>query len=304
MRIFEFIVDEADSNKRIDQYLARVLGGELSRTEIQRIIRTRGVFLNRRSIQKSNVCLKRGDELKIELDEGSKVLLEPESRLLDVIYEDEDLLIMNKEAGQVVHPGPGHRGGTVVNALVGSRRRLSNMGGQDRPGVVHRLDKDTSGLLMIAKSNRTHRRLSQMFRQRTIQKTYLALVQGRLSFEEDLIKMPIGRDPRHRTQMAALKTGKGKEAMTEYRVLERFKYATFLRLRVLTGRTHQVRVHLAYLGHPVLGDTVYGAPTKCPRLCLHAAELGFEHPSSGDFIHVEAPLPQDFERILEGERKR
>lgn len=305
MRIVELTVSQAQSEKRLDQYLAHALADQVSRTQVQKIIRTKGILLNGQYVKKSSVVLKCGDTLQVQMDDdSSSQILTGQKIPLDVIFEDTDILIVNKKAGQVVHPGPGHREGTLVHALLGAQRSLSDVGGSERPGIVHRLDKDTSGLLVIAKNNRIHCQLTRLFQSRSIRKTYYALVEGRVDYEEGCIDDPIGRHPSQRTKMAVRSVPQGKTATTEYRVLERFKYTTFLRLNLRTGRTHQIRVHLSHRGHPVLGDALYGKVMKESRIALHSGELEFKHPLTKKKVQYKARLPEDFMKMLEFERKR
>lgn len=304
MKTFEFTVGEEGAEKRVDQYLAKALAGEASRTEIQRVIKEHGVILNRKPLARSNAVLKKGDELVIRFDEPQRLAPRPADLPLDIVYEDDDLMVINKSTGVVVHPAPGHRQDTIVNALLASGRDLSDAGGADRPGVVHRLDKDTSGLLIIAKNNHAHRKLSRMFQERSIEKTYHAIVAGKVGFEQGLIEASIGRHPKERRKMAVSSASAAREAFTEYRVLKRFRYSSYLEVKLLTGRTHQIRVHFAHIGHPVLGDAMYGGPGKYPRMALHAFRLRFEHPDGRKQVACEAPLPEDFLAMLESEKQR
>ena len=298
-----FVVDDAHAGRRLDQFLAQALSEHVSRTGIQKVIREKGVQVNGHLLRRFNAHLKSGDKVAVDLEEASrKRPLKAEKLEIDVVYEDDDLLIVNKKAGMVVHPSPGHWSGTLVNALLGSGRKLSGLA-DDRPGIVHRLDKDTTGLLVVAKNTRAPRRLSRMWRARTVRKTYYAIVSGKVAFQRGIIETPIGRDPKQRTKMA-IKGNSPKEALTEYRVLERLKYSTYLEINIPTGRTHQIRVHLTHLGHPVLGDAVYGRAVAGLPLCLHAGVLEFAHPTSGEPLVFKAPLPEAFTRVLEEERKR
>ena len=232
--------------------------------------------------------------------------LQPEQIPVNVIYEDESLLVVDKPAGMVVHPGAGNKKGTLVHALLGRGTTLS-MGDtkvKDRPGIVHRLDKETSGLLIVAKNNEAHRKLQDQFESRTVTKIYTALVSGRVDFEEGHIEDPLSRHLKIRRKMAVSKSELAKEALTKYRVLERFGFSTLLKVRILTGRTHQIRVHLAHLGHPVLGDELYGKKESAPRLCLHASKIEFTHPKTGKMMFFESPLPPEFEAALKEEKSR
>lgn len=301
---YAFTIDQADAGRRLDQFLASRLSGESSRTGLQKMIKTRGVRLNGKAFSKANHVLKEGDRIEFALPERASKKLIGEAIPVDVIYEDEDLLALNKPTGMVVHPGAGNLSGTLVHALVGAGKALSDVGGDERPGIVHRLDKETSGLLLIAKNNQAHRCLASMLAARLIRKEYAAVVRGRVEYLEGRICEPIGRDPRHRMKMAVRHTEEAKDALTEYAVAERFLYSTLLRVHPITGRTHQIRVHLTHIGHPVLGDTTYGRKSECPRMALHAAKLEFDHPITKKRLRLEAPLPEDFKEILERERRR
>jgi len=297
-----FRVESEDQGKRLDRYLALRLGRERSRMELKRLIERRGVLLNGERVHRASKTLRKNDSLKIELEEDRSSPLVGEDLPFAVVFEDPDFLVVNKESGQVVHPGPGHGRGTLVHALVGKGHCLSSLGGSQRPGIVHRLDKETSGLLMIAKNNRAHRKLSSMLKARAIRKFYIALVTGRVRFDEGRIDEPVGRHPRHRLRMTV--RPEGRIALTEYRVLERFRQATLLEVRPITGRTHQIRTHCAHIGHPVIGDVLYGYRGRPARLALHAARLEFDHPVTGRPVRCEAPLPLDLAALVEEERRR
>jgi 23S rRNA pseudouridine1911/1915/1917 synthase len=252
----------------------------------------------------------------VEIEAGTRITVRaereerravPEDLPLAVVYEDADLLVVNKAAGMVVHLGAGVKSGTLVNALLHHIRALSSAGGELRPGIVHRLDKMTSGLVVVAKNDAAHRRLSDQFKSREVHKTYIALVHGRVAGDRGQITKPVGRDPRRRTRMKAGGIAP-REALTKYRVLRRFRPFTLVEAMPQTGRTHQIRVHLASLGHPVVGDTTYGAPAKLrlgesaeptlPRIFLHAAKLAFAHPLTGAPLCFEAPLPAELAAFL------
>ncbi len=231
--------------------------------------------------------------------------IEPENILLDIVYEDDSVIVVNKQAGMVVHPAAGNYSGTMVNALLYHCKNLSGIGGVERPGIVHRLDKDTSGLLMVAKDDLSHQGLSKQLKERTIVRRYTAIVRGILKREDGKIETDIGRHMVDRKRMSVT-TKKGRRAVTEFRVIEKFKDHTLLNLKLKTGRTHQIRVHLSHIGHPVLGDKVYGGNKKYGKLIipvnrqvLHAHLLGFVHPKTGIYMEFEAPLPADIESILE-----
>jgi 23S rRNA pseudouridine1911/1915/1917 synthase len=242
--------------------------------------------------------LRRGQHVEVAVPPPVPPGVHPEAIPLDIVLEDEDLLVVNKPAGLTVHPAPGHASGTLVNALLSAVSNLAGIGGELRPGIVHRLDKDTSGLLVVAKSDAAHRALAAQFKTHTAQRTYLAVVRGRVRRDEGTISAPLGRHPVRRTRIAVVE--RGRPAVTRYTVLERFREATLLACRLETGRTHQIRVHLAHAGHPLLGDPVYGrarAP-EIARQALHAARLEFTHPRTGRCVICTAPLPEDFARLL------
>jgi 23S rRNA pseudouridine1911/1915/1917 synthase len=225
---------------------------------------------------------------------------QPESIPLTIVFEDAHLIVVDKPAGMAVHPGPGHSGHTLVNALLAHCPDLPGIGGVQRPGIVHRLDKDTSGLIVAAKDEKAHAGLTRQLSERRMHKTYLALVEGRLEPPEALIDAPIGRDPNHRQRMAILPAGRGRDAQTRYKVLEYLDGYTYLEASPITGRTHQIRVHLASLGHPIVGDVVYGKPSPLVgRQFLHAWRLAFRHPVTGEEVSLEAPLAGDL-RVMAG----
>ncbi|OGW80933.1 MAG: hypothetical protein A3C47_05680 [Omnitrophica bacterium RIFCSPHIGHO2_02_FULL_51_18] len=297
MAKIHFDVEALWASERIDSYLAKLLKHEHSREEIKRSIKKGQITVNGKHVEPRHL-LKPGDRIETEISVSKTTRLAPEEMPLKVIYEDNELLIVDKPAGMVVHPGAGHPGGTLVNALLGRGSTLSSVGGQERPGIVHRLDKETSGLLVIAKTNRAHRLLQSQFADRSFSKTYLAVVRGRIEFEEGHVSEPIGRHPKIRQKMAVSRLESAKAAETRYRVLKRFKTATLLEIKLLTGRTHQIRVHMAHLGHPVVGDGLYGTKGDFKRHALHAARIQFIHPQSGKLMKFEAETPEDFKLIL------
>ncbi len=269
----------------------------LSRTHIQKLIRQGKVFVNSKGVNKPHYKLMIGDELQVLLPAKEKSQLLGEEIPLDIIYEDEHLLVLNKPAGLVVHPAPGNREHTLVNALLGHSIPLSDIN-PNRPGIVHRLDKETSGLLVIAKNNPSHLNLVKQFAQHSIHRKYIAIVSGKVEFDQDVIEAPIGRHPLKRKDMAVSFAPNTKYAKTSYKTLKRAEDFSLLELSPFTGRTHQLRVHLAYLGHPILGDTKYGKRNNFSRLALHAKELGFIHPASGKAIQFKSPLPVEFEEFI------
>ncbi len=301
----EFIVPPESAGDRLDLFLARQMP-DWSRSQIQRLIRDGLVTVGAAAAKKPGEEIAAGSRISVRAErEGLRAVAE--DLPLAVVYEDADLLVVNKPAGMVVHVGAGVKSGTLVNALLGRVKSLSGEGGELRPGIVHRLDKMTSGLVIVAKNDAAHHRLSEQFKSREVHKTYLALVHGRVAAERGEISKPVGRDPRRRTRM---KTGgiAAREAVTKYRVLRRAGPFTLVEAMPQTGRTHQIRVHLASLGHPVVGDTTYGAPTRLrfegreeptlARTFLHAAMLEFSHPVTGAPLGFEAPLPAELGAFL------
>ena len=269
----------------------------LSRTNIQKLIHEGKVFLNSKIINKPHHRLNPDDALQVFLPEKEVTEFLPEQISLDIVYEDKDVLVINKQVGLVVHPAPGNREHTLVNALLGRPTELSDIN-KNRPGIVHRLDKETSGLLVIAKNNASHIKLVKQFAQHSIQRKYIALVSGRVEFDEDVIEAPLGRHPLKRKNMAVSFTQNSKYAKTFYKTLKRSGDFSFLELKPFTGRTHQLRVHLAYLGHPILGDSKYGKVNSFSRLALHAKEIGFLHPTTGKLMHFTSKVPLEFQEFI------
>jgi 23S rRNA pseudouridine1911/1915/1917 synthase len=300
------------SGVRIDRWLAAYLP-TLSRTHIQRLIQ-QGLVTVQGRIVKANYPVHEGESIVVMLPEDvpTPSTVEGEDIPLDIRYEDAFLLVVNKPAGMVVHPAPGNLRGTLVHALLHHCQDLSGIGGVLRPGIVHRLDKDTSGLLVVAKDDFTHRQLMRQWKERTIKREYLALVSGRVKAEEGVIDRPIGRHPHERKKMSVISRS-GRSAITAYRVKERFTHFTLLQVRLHTGRTHQIRVHMASIHHPVVGDPVYGGKgvlkgirgevkavlAQFHRQALHAWLLGFSHPHTGKYQEFTIPLPADMARLLE-----
>lgn len=303
MEEFVFNVQGEVAGERIDKFLAGQLQ-EVSRSRIQTLIDEEKVLVNRRKV-KANYKLREGDLIKVSLPEPEKLEVKAEPIALDILYEDEDLIVINKPQGMVVHPAAGNYEGTLVNALLHHCKDLSGINGLLRPGIVHRIDKDTSGVLVVAKNDFAHRHLAKQIKDHSVKRIYYALVHGVLQEPAGIIEAPIGRDQKDRKKMAVVLTGK--EAITQYWTLETFKDYSFVKLQLKTGRTHQIRVHMAYLGHPVVGDPKYG-PSK-PHFdlqgqALHAAVLGFEHPRTGKYMEFSAPLPETMERVLDLLRRR
>ncbi|SRR5579875_184776 len=304
-----FYVGENELGQRLDRYLVGVLDN-ISRSGVQQLIEENQVLVNGRA-SKPGYMLRNGDKIQVLQVSRSPVgNLQPQPLPLDIVYEDADLLVLNKPAGMVVHPAPGHSNDTLVNALLARYPELAGRGGiaeEDglRPGIVHRLDKDTSGLLIVAKNARTQSTLARQMKEHKVTKRYLALVEGVVALDQGSIDAPIGRDPRNRQQMAVTTVG-SRQARTRFRVLQRFKRHTLLLLQLETGRTHQIRVHLKAIGHPVVGDQTYGSAHAHPplnRQFLHAYQLIFTHPTSGETLELEAPLPPDLQNVLNESEK-
>src|SRR5438034_1797270 len=278
---------------RIDRHLVTALP-EFSRSRIQQLIRSGFVRLNG-TTTRPHQLVRTGDQIELTEPPPEKIETKPEPISLEILYEDDDLIVINKPAGMTVHPGAGHREHTLVNALLHHCPTLSGIGGKERPGIVHRLDKETSGCLVAAKNDMAHRDLSKQFATRTVDKIYLALVSGKLQKQTGVIEEKIGRHPVHRQRMS-VSSPRGRAARTEYRVLRSNEQASLVECTLHSGRTHQIRVHLHHLGNPVLGDKIY-APKLAkdfPRQMLHAWKLGFRHPSTEEWKSFEAPLPDDF----------
>jgi 23S rRNA pseudouridine1911/1915/1917 synthase len=288
----------ADSGKRLDQFLRERLP-EYSRSRLQHWIDKGRVQVNG-TAEKRSYMLKGTERIHVEPAELPPLRAVPEDLPLEILYEDDDVIAINKAAGMIVHSGAGRHSGTLVNALLHRFGTLSGVGDPLRPGIVHRLDRLTSGVLLIARNDAAHRDLARQFSSREVEKVYLALVHGRLKADQGRIATPITRDPLRRLRMTA-KLARGRSAITEYRVQKRFEKFTFLEVKIATGRTHQIRVHMASLGHPVAGDKLYGAPpSTLGRYFLHAHRISFTGPTSGERISVTAPLPAELQDYLEG----
>ncbi|MEI6631826.1 MAG: RluA family pseudouridine synthase [bacterium] len=300
MKEYVLKIPVQDAGLRLDLCLLglshkKVLG--FSRTSIQKLVFGGHVTVNGVVFFKPNYKVKANDELRIKLDEKKKDLLEAEDIPLEIIYEDDDLVVINKQAGLVVHPAPGNYQHTLVNALLYRVKKLSDVN-PARPGIVHRLDKETSGVLVVAKNNTAHHALVLQFASHSIKRKYVALVKGNVEFDENVIELPIQRDPRKRKNMSVGFSKSSKYAKTYYRTIRRSDYYSLLELEPFTGRTHQLRVHLASLGHPILGDTKYGKNNDFVRMALHAKSLGFLHPGTGKFMEFSSELPLEFKQFL------
>jgi 23S rRNA pseudouridine1911/1915/1917 synthase len=287
----------SDSGKRLDLYLHERLP-EYSRARLQEWIKAGRVRVND-TPQKRSYLLHGSEAIDVEPAELPQLHAQPEDLPLEILYEDTDVIAVNKPAGMVVHSGAGRHSGTLVNALLHRFRKLSTVGGSLRPGIVHRLDRLTSGVILVARTDKSHRHLAEQFSSRQVEKVYLALVHGRVKADRGTVTTPITRDPVRRVRMTA-RLASGRSAITEYKVLGRFDKFTLLEVRIGTGRTHQIRVHLASIGHPVAGDKLYGAPASAlDRYFLHAQRITFTSPSSGDRITVEAPRPPELQQYLD-----
>lgn len=295
----EFKIEEPLAGERIDKFLSDSLP-DVSRSYIQKLIKDGQVTVNQKTV-KSNYKLNAGDLLSMEEPELQEPDIEAEDIPLDILYEDSDLLIINKPKGMVVHPSAGHYSGTLVNALMHyCKEDLSGINGVLRPGIVHRIDMDTTGSLIVCKNDFTHNHIAEQLKVHSITRVYHAIVHGILKDDEGTINAPIGRHPIDRKKMS-INHKNGKEAVTHYKVLKRFKNFTYIECRLETGRTHQIRVHMSSISHPLLGDAVYGpvkTPYKLQGQTLHAKTIGITHPRTGEYLEVEAPLPEYFTNLL------
>ncbi len=296
--MIELEVSPERAGLRLDRFLALELP-DFSRSRLQTLITDGFVRLNSQQ-PRTRELVRAGDCVQLEVPAVEKIEAAPEAIPFPILFEDDDLIVLDKPAGMVVHPGAGNQEHTLVNALLSHCTTLSGIGGKERPGIVHRLDKETSGCMVVAKNDVAHRELSKQFTARTMKKIYLALVAGRLKKQAGTIDAPIARHPVHRQRMSVSRTSRGRSAMTEYRVVRAGTEMTLVECALHSGRTHQIRVHLHHLGNPVLGDKLYAAKTAkhYPRQMLHAWRLGFTHPRSGEWRDFEAPLPQDFQDVL------
>lgn len=297
-----------EQGERIDRYLSQQLS-DLSRSRIQQLIEEGNVQLNDKVCTSKKITVQPGDRISLVIPEAKPLELEPEAIPLDILYEDDSLIILNKPAGLVVHPAAGHESGTLVNALLAHCPNLTGIGGVQRPGIVHRLDKDTTGAIAIAKTDQAHQHLQAQLKAKTARREYLGIVYGAPSAESGTIDQPIGRHPIDRKKMAVVPVEKGgRPAVTHWQIRERLGNYTLMHFQLETGRTHQIRVHSAYVGHPIVGDPVYSSGrsvgVNLPGQALHAWRLTLQHPLSGDWIEVTAPLPKTFTTLLEVLRRR
>ena len=304
MKEFEYIVTEQDTEKRLDTYVSS-LNSDLSRSMVQKLIKEENVLVNGK-VSKESYRMKLGDKVLVRIEPPKEIEVEAQDIPLDIVFEDDDIIVVNKSKGMVVHPGNGNMDGTLVNAVLShSKDSLSGIGGKIRPGIVHRLDKDTSGLIIVAKNDNAHLNISEQIKNHEVTKIYTCLVKGNIEEDEATIDMPIGRDTRDRKKMAI--DSDGKEAVTHFKVLKRYYDYTLLRVKIDTGRTHQIRVHMAKIHHPVIGDEVYSSGKNefnVKGQLLHSTILEFRHPRTNEKLHFEAPLPEEFEKVLETLNKR
>lgn len=303
--VMEFVVEEEQSGERIDKYVTESVNDPaISRTQVQDWIKAAAVEVNGKVV-KSNYKVSANDQVKIQVPEPEDAAIVPENIPLDIVYEDSDVVVINKPRGLVVHPAPGHPSGTVVNALMYHCKDLSGINGMVRPGIVHRIDKDTTGLLMIAKNDLAHVSLAQQLKEHTVTRKYIALVHGNLPHDQGTIDAPLGRDLNDR-KLFTVTEHNSRHAVTHFVVTERLGDYTVVELQLETGRTHQIRVHMKYIGHPLAGDPIYGR-NKTVALkgqALHAAVIGFKHPRSGEYMQFEVPIPADMEHVLNSLRLR
>jgi len=292
------LIVESDEPKRIDAYISEKT--EYSRTAVQRLIEENKIVVNGK-IEKASYKVQIGDKIEIEEEPAKEIELKAQDIPLEILYEDKDIIIVNKPKGMVVHPANGNPDGTLVNAIMSiCKDSLSGIGGEIRPGIVHRLDKNTSGAIIIAKNDKAHINLSEQLKNHEIKKTYIALVRGVVKENNATINMPIGRSKKDRKKMDVDKNGK--EAITHFKVLKRYSNCSLLEINIETGRTHQIRVHLSHIGYPIIGDDVYSNGKNKWNIegqCLHAKSLEFAHPITGEKMHIEAELPEYFQKILE-----
>ncbi len=294
---YDWTVEAEDKGVRIDKFIT-AQNEDWSRSMVQTWIKEERVTVNNEPV-KSNYKVSVDDEITLRVPPPKELNIKPEPMDLDIVYEDEDVVVVNKPRGLVVHPAPGHYSGTLVNGLLAHCKDLSGINGVMRPGIVHRIDKDTSGLLMVAKNDKAHAGLAEQLKNHTVNRKYVAIVHGVIPHEMGTIDAPIGRDPKNRQQMAVVFEN-SKPAVTHFVVLERFKEYTLVELKLETGRTHQIRVHMKYIGYPLASDPKYG-PKDTLELngqALHAKTLGFVHPKTGEYLEFEAPLPEDMQEVL------
>lgn len=297
MEQLNFLVEEDSKNSRLDLYLSNKLDNK-SRSYIQNLIEEGNVLVNK-TVKKSSYKLSIEDNVEITIPNPVALNINPENIPLDILYEDSDVIVVNKPQGMVVHPAAGVYEGTLVNALINHCKDLSGINGVTRPGIVHRIDKDTSGVIVIAKNDYSHNKLAQQFKEHSMKRMYLALIEGIVKQDTGTVDAPLARHPKERIKIAVVKDGR--RAVTHYNVIERYKNNTLIECSLETGRTHQIRVHMAHINHPVVGDPVYGYKKQRFKLegqMLHAKLLGFIHPTSGEYMEFESKIPSYFENVL------
>ncbi len=297
MSRFDYIVDNISCEIRIDKWICEQ-NNEISRSMLQKLLKDNQVTVNGKPVSKS-YKINNGDEISLEIPDPVELDVIPENIPIEIIYEDDDLLVVNKPKGMVVHPAAGNYNGTLVNALLyHCKGRLSSINGVIRPGIVHRIDKNTSGLLIVAKTDKAHAGLAEQIKAHTFTREYQAVICGRLKDSNGIVEAPIGRHPVERKKMCVTDKN-SKDAKTEYTVLDEFNGYSHIKLKLYTGRTHQIRVHMSYIGHPVYGDDVYGKGSKlCEGQCLHAKKIGFVHPINGEYYEFDSELPDYFKNVL------
>lgn len=303
----QWLIDAAASGERMDKFIAESME-DVSRTQVQQWIKEGHIKVNG-NVVKPNYKMSAGDQVIVIFPEPEPADIVAEAIPIEVVYEDEDVIVVNKQRGLVVHPAAGHHNGTLVNALLYHCKDLSGINGIMRPGIVHRIDKDTSGLIIAAKNDKAHAHLAAQFKAHSITRKYIALVQGNLAHDQGTIDAPIGRDP-HDRKLFTVTEKNAKHAVTHFSVIERFGDCTLVELKLETGRTHQIRVHMKFIGHALVGDPAYGRSKAVQRVtmeggqALHAAVLGFVHPRTEEYLQFEAPLPEDMAHLLESIRLR
>lgn len=300
MKMESFEVEAEQEGERLDKFLS-IIYPEFSRAFFQKLIKSKQVSVNE-TPQKASYCVKIDDIVTVEIPDAVETTIEPENIPLDILYEDDDVLIVNKPKGMVVHPSAGHYSGTLVNAIMyHCKDTLSGINGEIRPGIVHRIDMDTTGSLIVCKNDEAHVNIAQQIKEHSVNRIYVGIVCGYVKEDSGTVEGAIGRHPIERKKMA-INEKNGKSAITHYKVLERFKNYTYMQFKLETGRTHQIRVHMASIGHPLLGDTLYSSgrsPFKhLQGQCLHAKTIGFIHPKTGEYMEYSAPLPEYFEKLL------
>ena len=299
----EYIVSQEEKGKRLDTYIPSV-DTDITRTSAQRLIEDGNILVNGKNA-KVSYKIQENDKISVEIPKPKQIELKAQNIPIEIIYEDSDIIVVNKPKGMVVHPANGNPDGTLVNAIMAiCKDSLSGIGGEIRPGIVHRIDKDTSGLLIVAKNDNAHVKMSEQIKNHEVKKTYIALVRGVFKENEATIDMPIGRSPSDRKKMAVDKNGK--EAVTHFKVIKRYNKYTYIKVKIDTGRTHQIRVHLSQIGYPIVGDAVYSNgknPWGVEGQCLHAKSIRFKHPTTGKEMFIEAKIPEYFQDIIDDLKK-